>query len=361
MSDRPVDSVSCSTRTARARRLRTATALRRVNGQPFGVAMTASGQYVFAGLGAAVGIFTLEGIHLRLVTTVAVPEQVRGIALSPDGRYLIATDGAGGAYVLDVAQAEGGSSAALLGQLTSAGVGAIQATVSSNGTFAFVTLEYSDELAVFNLQRAIETGFASNTPVGLVPLGRDPVGVAASANGSYLYVTSEVVPPTSHGSLSVVSTARAETDPTRAVVQSVPAGCDPVRVIVHGRSMYVTARESNAVLWFSSASLAHGPRLALRGRVRVGPEPVGLATVDRGREILVADSNRFDTGKASGLAILQLKPGGRPILRGYLPTGTFPRDVASTGHGSRAVVADYGSSQLEALSVPVASRTVGRD
>ena len=341
----------CSARTAAAPRLRESPTMLSVPTEPFGVAVTASGRFIFAGLSNSVGVFVWRGGHLHLRTKITVPEEALGVALTPDGRYLLSADGYGGAYVLNVAAAERGSRSAVLGQLTSAGSGAIEVGVSPDGKYAFVSLETSNELAVFNLRRAIDTGFTRYMPIGVVPLGEDPVGMATSADGRYLYVTSEVTPPSHQGSLSTIDLATAETDPARAVVSSVPAGCSPVRVAIARGSVYVTARASDAVLWFSSRALVHDPADALRGTVRVGSAPVGLAVVGRSSELLVADSDRFGSAPRANLALLRLGPHGRAVLAGYLDSGGFPRDIAATRHGNLVVIANYASSQLETLEL----------
>ena len=342
--------VPCTERAPRAPRLHARATTLGVPAPPFGVAIAPGGRFAFAGLGGSVGVFSLATGRLHLRSTIAVPGQARGLALSPNGRYLVVADGAGGAAVLDVASAERGSGSALLGQLTSTGHGAIEASVSPDGAFVFVTLEYGNELVVFNLRRAIATGFASSQPVGVVPL-ENPVGMATSPDGRYLYVTSEVGTSPGQGTLTVVDIATAETNASRAVVASVPAGCDPVRVVAARGSVYVAARGSDSVLWFSSRALVHAPSHALKARVRVGPEPVGLAVVDGGAALLVADSDRYGTSAHASLALVRLHAGGRPTLAGYLVSGRFPRDIATARRGHLAIVADYRSSRLETLSL----------
>jgi DNA-binding beta-propeller fold protein YncE len=75
----------------------------------------------------------------------------------------------------------------------------------------------------------------------------------------------------------VISVAEAERDPARAVRATVPAGCSPVRVVVSadGRTVWVTARESDDLLAFSAGSLLNDPSHALLAVVPVGEAPVG--------------------------------------------------------------------------------------
>ena len=126
------------------------------------------------------------------------------------------------------------------------------------------------------------------------------VGLALSPDGQWLYATSELargarLARNAQGSLAVISVRRAATDPARSVVSTVAAGCQPVRVITSadGAVAWVTARGSDALLGFSTALLRSHPARSLVARAGVGEAPVGLALVDNGRQIVVADSNRF--------------------------------------------------------------------
>jgi DNA-binding beta-propeller fold protein YncE len=87
----------------------------------------------------------------RPVRRITLPTMVRGEAITPDGRFLLAAAGSG-AVVVSVARAERGQPGSVLGSLTSpGGAGAVEVAVSPDGRFAFVTLEDSGTMAVFNL------------------------------------------------------------------------------------------------------------------------------------------------------------------------------------------------------------------
>src|SRR5262249_43529252 len=175
--------------------------------------------------------------------------QARGVRLAGAGRYLLAASGAG-AVVISVARAEQGGAGAVLGTLASpAGPGAIEVAVSRDGRFAFVSLEGSARVAVFDLQRALTRGFGPADYLGAVPVGLAPVGLAVSPDGRWRYATSElsatarfprlsrstarpgapgrragsaaVTGPDVPGTLTVISVQRAETDPARSVVATV--------------------------------------------------------------------------------------------------------------------------------------------
>ncbi len=261
--------------------------------------------------------------------------------------------------MISVRAAETGGKHAMVGVLagTSRTLGAIEVAVSPDGRYAFVSDEVSDVISVFNLSRALARGFRRGYFVGTIPTQEAPVGLAFSPDGRWLYSTSEAErADTNIGSLTVIDVAKAEIDPARSVVARTAAGCNPVRVITsdNGRVVWVTARASDALLAFSASKLRADPAHALLADVRVGELPVGLALIRDGSMIVVADSNRFDvSGKSSSLAVVDVPDAlaGRPALVGYLPAGTFPREMALEPDGRTLLVTDFGSAQLEAVNV----------
>lgn len=323
-----------------------------VPGAPFGVAVSRDGRWAFVGLSGSVGVFSLTSSTTRPVRYIPTGNQDLGVALTPDGRYLLVADGAGGVDVIDVGQAETGEPGALVGTLNSEGSGAIETAVSPDGRYVFVTLEDSQEMAVFDLQRALADHLRTSDLVGMVPLEQAPVGVAIAPDHRYLYATSEAGGSPNDGTLTTIDLARAESDPSRSVVSTVLAGCSPVRVVATRTAVFVTARGSDALVEFSAPRLVSAPNRALRASLLVGEAPVGLALVNGGTGIVVADSNRFDvSGASANLAVVHVAASGALGLVGYVPSGSFPRDVAVTPGGRRALVCNYSSDQLERVKV----------
>ena len=278
--------------------------------------------------------------------------------------------------MISVRAAEQGSGNAVLGTLSSSGGGpadgAIEVATSRDGRFAFVSLEDSQKIAVFNLQQALASHFRTTGFVGDVPAGVAPVGLAVSPDGAWLYSTSELrsfselrraehhgtpsLELGGQGTLAVISLHKAETDPARAVVSTVTAGCSPVRVITsqNGGTVWVTARGSDMLLGFSASRLRGDPAHSLIARAEVGEAPVGLALVDSGRRVVVADSNRFGKqGARSSLAVVNVAAAlaHRPALAGYLPAGGFPRQMALEPDGRVLLVTNFVSQQLETVNV----------
>jgi DNA-binding beta-propeller fold protein YncE len=325
---------------------------------PFDVVVAPGNRWAFVSLTGANAIEVLRvesSGGVSPVRRISLPVGPLGETLTPNGRYLLAADGAGGAEVVSVAAAESGARHPVLGDLTSyEGLGAISVTVSPDGRFAFVVLEDSAEIAVFNLGRAIAAHLAPGVGyLGAVSVGPTPTEVAFSPNGRWLYATSEGTALNVPGTLELISAARAESEPSDVVVRSVRAGCNPVRVLVAPDGvLWVTARASDAVLAFSAVRLQAGTKGPLLAVVRVGSAPVDLALA--GSRLVVTDSDRFDVpGGAASLAVVDAAAAlaGRPALLGYLPAGGFPRQITAEPQGPDLLVTNYSSSQLETVRV----------
>ena len=351
----------CSTAVARAPTLHNyETKFVSALGEPFGVATSHNGTFAFVA-GEFLQVYSLASATPALVREDSFgDEPFSGLALSPNGRYLIAASGIG-VTVFDVAQLEhggAGPTSGLVGTLVGDGQSSIEAAFSPDGNFVFVSFEDKDDLQVFKFADAIAHNFSSASYLlGSVPLGVAPVGVAVSPDGRYLYATSEERNGSqTEGTLTTIDLAEAERSPSHAIVSTVSAGCSPVRVVATGQSVYVTARESDEVLEFSASKLVTDPDGALEDRARVGEAPVGLALVDKDTMIVVGDSDRFDVpGTTANLAVVNIADDGTLTLAGYLEpprwSGLFPRDMTSTPDGSTVLVSDFDSNQLEEVRV----------
>jgi DNA-binding beta-propeller fold protein YncE len=343
----------CSVATAPARALGTAAiSLEPVPAHPFGVVVTAGGRWSFLSAGQGVAVLRPGGPSgPAVVRTIPLPSPTAfGEALTRDGRYLLVA-GLRGAEVVDVAGAEQGAPHAVLGTLAvPGGMGGIEVALSPDDQYAFVSMEYTGEIAVFSLRQALAEGFGASDLIGVIPAGHGPVGLAVSPDGRWLYATSEVeagtrpsLAPGGHhlggqGTLQVISLRRAETDPGRSVVVTVTAGCEPVRVATSadGSVVWVTARGSDALVAFSAARLRADPARSVISWTRAGEAPVGFALVRGGTRIVV--------GVTAALA-------GRPAVLGYLRAGRFPRQLALEPGGRTLLVTNFDSSQLELVMV----------
>ena len=344
-----------------------------VPGHPFGLAYAQKGHIAFASLKKELGVLSTDSTPPKLLHTIPLPaaslgkEGANAVTLTHDGRELLIA-AASGAIVVDAAKAAAGAPGAVLGTLTgTVGTSAVEVNISPDDRYAFVSQEYGDastggrgDLQVFDLSKALRSGFGHSAFIGSLTLGQAVVGTAVSPDRRWLYATSEVVPgesakaQTRHGELSVIDLATLESAPAKALHGSAPAGCDPVREAPSsdGRTVWVTARGSNALLAFDAAKLITGPQHALLTSVQVGTSPVGVAFVQGGNRIITADSDRFHTqGATTGLTVVNTRAAlaGESATLGRIQTGTFPREFALSPDGKTLLVSDYDSQQIQAI------------
>ena len=347
----------CTTKTAAGSTLAKAHGhLATVGGKPFDAIVTSHG-YGFVTLSTALGVLRTTGHVPRLIQSIPLREAF-GVVLTHDQKYLLVA-GQSGLTVFRVSALEQRVSTPL-GTLTSpGGRHAVQVAVSPDDKYAFVTLQFSGHVAVFNLRRALKSGFGRADLTGLIRVAARPIGIAASPDGHYIYVASGLATPASasgQGSLTVIDTLRAERAPASSVVRVVKAGCGPSRIAISKDSsdIWVTVGGGNALIAYSAAKLLNDPQHALVARVAVGELPLGLVFFDHGNRLLVADSNRDRrTGRAANVALVNVPNAlrGKPALLGTAGSGAGAGQVALYPGGKTLLVADTGSGQVQVIKV----------
>ncbi len=323
-------------------------------------------RYSFVSAPGEVDVLGNSGFAPRVMRRIALPASAGngqpGLALTHDGRYLLVAAGSG-AVVIDVHRAEDGSRRAVLGRLTSATqgnpalAGSVAVAISPDDRYAYVARGRASGIAVFDLAAALADRLRSSGYIGRVPLRYGPSDVAVDPGGRWLYATALAsVNGAGSGTLSVIDATRAQTDPATAVVHSVAAGCEPVRVALSadGRLVWVTALADHAVIGFSRSRLLRHPRRARVAYVLVGSAPVGVLAVDGGRRLLVADSGpSASSAPGPGVSVVNVGAAlaGRPAALGSVPAGVYPRDLTVPPGGRTAYVTNSGSAQVEAVNL----------
>jgi DNA-binding beta-propeller fold protein YncE len=298
------------------------------------------------------------------------------MALTHDGNTLIVA-GTQRIVFVSVPKLIAGGRGAVLGYLDEPGVaGRIYANITRDDRLLFVANEGDHSVSVIDLPKALASRFSPSSIIGKIPTGAAPIAVTLSPDDELLYLTSQVAPasfgwPTvckregttdtssvnPQGAIHVVDVRRASTDPAHAVIASVPAGCNVVRLVLSpsGDRVYATARNSNALMVFDAGKLRSDATHALTGRVQVGTAPVGVAVIDSGRKLVVTNSNRF-AGSSSDRQMLtvidasKVTDGERAIL-GSIPAGAFPREERVTGDGKALIVTNFASKQVEMIDL----------
>jgi DNA-binding beta-propeller fold protein YncE/tRNA A-37 threonylcarbamoyl transferase component Bud32 len=349
----------CTTSTAKLKPLPgVRTEFVQVGGQPFDVVVTPN-HFGFVSLrkGAPLVVMNTAKFVPTVVQNVplANPE---GEALTHNGQYLLIA-GDSGMTVFRVQDLEAGGTIPV-GSLTSpGGKGALQVVPSLDDRFAFVALQNSGTVAVFNLHKALTQGFGPADFVGNIPIGSDPTGMAASPDGRYLYVVSglaNTAVQSGMGTLTIVNMHHAVADPGSSIVKTVNAGCGPARVITSpdGKDVWVTAGGGNTLEAFSADKLLTDTKHALIAKVPVGQIPLGLVLVSNGKRLVVADSNRDKVGTAKpGLAVIDVDKAlaGQPAVLGTIKSGLAPRQFALEPNGKTLLVTNTQSGQVEAVNV----------
>jgi DNA-binding beta-propeller fold protein YncE len=81
---------------------------------------------------------------------------------------------------------------------------------------------------------------------------------------------------------------------------------------------------------------------------------VGLAITGHDHWVVVADSSRSSPRSGANLAIIDARAAidqQVAALRGYAPTGTFPREITALPDGHTLVVTNYDSQQVEVVDL----------
>jgi DNA-binding beta-propeller fold protein YncE len=349
---------ACTTKTARlAPPLKIRTGFVPVSTKPFDVVVTPNHFGFVSHKGGSLVVMKTAAFVPSALQTVPLADS-EGEAFTHDQQYLLVA-GKSGMTVFRVSDLESGGTAPVGSLSAPGGKGALQVVPSPDDKFAFVALQHSDTVAVFDLKRALTAGFGPADFVGMIPLQSGPTGMAASPDGRYLYVVSglaDAAVQSGMGTLTVVDMHKATAHPKSSVLATVNAGCGPARVIAsaEGEHVWVTAGGGNTLEAFSAAKLRTDPKHALVAKVRMGQIPLGLAFIDDGKRIVVANSNRDNvSGAVPGLAVIEVSKAlaGQDAVVGTIRSGAAPRQFALEPNGKTLLVTNTKSGQVEAVSI----------
>jgi len=154
----------------------------------------------------------------------------------------------------------------------------------------------------------------------------------------------------------VIDVEKAEVDPSSSVVARVPAGCSPVRAAMtpDAATLFVTARNSNAVLEFDTAKLVSDPANARIGSAQTGTAPVPVAVVNAERMLVIAgNSNRFAAAGSETLTVLDATKisQGAAALVGTIAAGAFPREMHVSDDGRTLYLANARSNSVQIFDI----------
>jgi YVTN family beta-propeller protein len=166
--------------------------------------------------------------------------------------------------------------------------------------FAYVTDRINNTVAVIDVASAtvVATIPVPVGPSATAPGDSFPSHVAITPDGAYAYVT--LTGAAGLNSVGVISTALALTDPTNAVVATVPVGANPYGLAItpDGAHAYVANAGSNNVSVIDTALALTNPTNAVVATVFVaaGSAPYGVAISPDGRHAWVTEPVRHAVG-----------------------------------------------------------------
>ena len=180
-------------------------------------------------------------------------------------------------------------------------------------------------------RNAVVATFTTNSGLGL-----NPVSLAASADGNYIFVVTQGdgVNP---GALDIIATSN------YGVLPSVPLGVKPTFAFFDPTlvRLYVTNSGSNTVSVFdaSNINVNSSPAIPLLGTTPVGTNPIGVTALPNGTRFYVANSgsNNVTDVSATSFAVLNTIP---------LPVGSNPVYIASEPTSSKIYIANQSSVSI---------------
>jgi len=335
-------------------------------GHPFGAVPTADGCTVFVSLTDAkasqIAVLARRGGKVTPLAVVPLDGQATALALSPDGKLLAAAVGDGVALLDADRMARGGGGNAIIATgEDGAGSGAVYVAFSPDGRLLAVSDERAKSISLYDVA-AVQPGQPLKR-LGKIPVQNGPTGLTFSPDGKRLYAAVQIANgveapcpdesktvnrPHPEGVLTVIDAERARTDPGRAVLAEVPAGCNPVRVVlsIDGSMAYVSSRGSDALGIFDTRRLQSDGKKALVTGFRVGKSPVGVALA-HGR-VFVTNSDRFGKAKTQTVAVIDPAGQAAPL---NIPAGEFPRELRVTADRNTLLITNFNSGTLELVDL----------
>lgn len=343
-------------------------------GKPFSVVSTSDRCWLFVSMAmdkgqGGVAVLHNEAGEFKLQRTYDFAGETYGEALAEDVD-LLAVAAENGVLVLDLSKLKTAAGDPLLGTLSDGkDAGYMEVAISYDRGTLFASEEQLQRIGVFDLTLAKAHAFHASGTVGHIPTGVAPVGLSLSPDGNALYAVSEVSPPAlkmpsickaedgksanthPQGLLLRIDPAKAISDPLKSIVDAVPAGCNPVRVVVSpdDSHVWVTARGDDALIRFATEDLQAGNKNIQVDRLPVGPSPIGLTMGSTTGQVWVAISNRFH--KTGDTGIVGVPADGASGQLNKVQLKGYPREVAFLHDTDLLVVTLYAEKQLALVPV----------
>jgi len=179
-------------------------------------------------LGANGIVYVINTKNLTIANSASVPYKMYAEAVSPDGRFVYATDKDDNLVITF----DGATYKVVATTPTGATAVPAAIAVSPDGNSIYVANQYAGNTGTPGTVEVIDA--ATRTIQQVITVGAGPAGVTVSPDGSELYVTNEF-----DNSLSIINTAT-------YAINTIPMGRAPVGVAIShdGKTLYVTAEDN---------------------------------------------------------------------------------------------------------------------
>jgi YVTN family beta-propeller protein len=250
-----------------------------------GIAITPDGRFAYVADAASNGVSVIDTRTNEVVPVgggdaIGVGEQPGGIAMTPDGRFVYVADkGSGGVSVIETATNEVKPVAG--GTEIKVGKDPFAIAITPDGRFAYVANSESNGVSV------IDTATNEVRTVGglaEVPVATDPLAIAITPDGRFAYVVG------GGGGITVIDTATNAVQPVGTGKEIVLGQeLEGVAIAPDGRLAYVSLATADSVAVIDTASNEVKP-VPGGMAIPVGAGPNAIAITPDGRFAYVADA-----------------------------------------------------------------------
>ncbi len=225
------------------------------------------------------------------------------------------------------------------------GDGPFAVAITPDGAFAYVANSESNTVSVIDTATNTVIDVDPTTPaLDNIPVGGEPVGVAITPDGAFVYVAN-----TFGGTVSVIDTATnqvIDVDPTTPALDNIPVGGEPLGVAItpNGAFVYVAIPDTVSVIDTATNQVIDvDPTTPALDNIPVGGNPFGVAITPDGAFVYVTSSgsNTVSVIDTATNQVIDVDP-TTPALDN-IPVGDAPTEMAITPDGAFVYVANSGS------------------